>query len=96
MTLCYLVLNVKKKIGNEKGLYKMKKNELLSNAKKYNFEVLKEVKDLSGNTFISLYHNKITDFIFIFRNQKDNNFFLIGSYPLKKANNLIDRFKASK
>ena len=67
MTSCYLVLNAKKKIGNEKGLYKMKKNELLSNAKKYNFEVLKEVKDLSGNTFISLYHNKITDFIFIFR-----------------------------
>ena len=50
----------------------MKKSEILEDGKTCNFEVDKEVKDLSGNTFFSL-RNPTTDLTPIYRDQKDNS-----------------------
>lgn len=50
----------------------MKKSEILEYGKTCNFELDKEVKDLSGNTFFSL-RNPTTDLTPIYRDQKDKN-----------------------
>lgn len=44
----------------------MKKSEILEVARSCNFELNKEVKDLSGNTFFSL-RNVTTDLVPIYR-----------------------------
>lgn len=48
----------------------MEKQEMLKIAKSCNFYQDKELKDLSGNTFVS-FRNEATDLIFIYRDQKD-------------------------
>lgn len=70
----------------------MKKSDMLKNAKLCNFEPDEEVKDLSGNTFVS-FHNETTDLIPIYRDQKDGNFFLIGLFSSNRANKLIKAFE---
>lgn len=70
----------------------MKKSEILEVARSCNFELNKEVKDLSGNTFFSL-RNATTDLVPIYRDQKDRDFFLMGLYPEEKANKLMDKWK---
>ena len=70
----------------------MKKSEILEYGKTCNFELDKEVKDLSGNTFFSL-RNVTTDLTPICRDQKDGNFFLMGLYPFGKTDKLMDLFK---
>lgn len=75
----------------------MTKAYIIEFAKSCNFEMDKEVKDLSGNTFFSLRHIKTeTDLIAIYRDQKDGNFYLLGLYKSDKANKLMERFKNSK
>ena len=73
----------------------MKKSEILEYGKTCNFELDKEVKDLSGNTFFSL-RNATTDLTPIFRDQRNGNFFLIGMYSSQKANKLMKSFKNSR
>lgn len=73
----------------------MKKSEILEYGKACNFELDKEVKDLSGNTFFSM-RNATTDLIFVYRDQKDGNFFLIGMFPSEKVNRLMNRVKNSR
>lgn len=70
----------------------MTRSEILEYEKTSNFELDKEVKDLSGTTFLSL-RNATTDFIFIFRDQKDGDFFLMGMYPSEKADKLMELIK---
>lgn len=70
----------------------MKKSEILEVAKSCSFVLGKEIKDLSGNTFFSL-RNATTDLIPIYRDQKDEDFFLMGLYPSEKANKLMDILK---
>lgn len=70
----------------------MKKSEILEVARSCNFELNKEVKDLSGNTFFSL-RNVTADLVPIYRDQKDRDFFLMGLYPAEKANKLMDKWK---
>lgn len=70
----------------------MKKSEILEVAKSCNFELGKEIKDLSGNTSSSL-RNATTDLIPIYRDQKDKDFFLMGLYPSEKANKLMEILK---
>ena len=60
----------------------MTKAYIIEFAKSCNFEMDKEVKDLSGNTFFSL--------------RQDGNFYLLGLYKSDKANQLMERFKNSK
>lgn len=75
----------------------MRKAYIIEFAKSCNFEMDKEVKDLSGNTFFSLRHiTAETDLIAIYRDQKDGNFYLLGLYKSDKANQLMERFKNSK
>lgn len=75
----------------------MTKTYIIEFAKSCNFEIDKEVKDLSGNTFFSLRHiTTETDLIAIYRDQKDGNFYLLGLYKSDKANKLMERFKNSK
>lgn len=75
----------------------MTKAYIIEFAKSCNFEMDKEVKDLSGNTFFSLRHiTTETDLIAIYRDQKDGNFYLLGLYKSDKANQLMERFKNSK
>lgn len=75
----------------------MTKAYIIEFAKSCNFEMDKEVKDLSGNTFFSLrYITTETDLIAIYRDQKDGNFYLLGLYKSDKANQLMERFKNSK
>lgn len=75
----------------------MTKAYIIEFAKSCNFEMDKEVKDLSGNTFFSLRHiTTETDLIAIYRDQKDGNFYLLGLYKPDKANQLMERFKNSK
>lgn len=73
----------------------MKKSEILEYGKTCNFELDKEVKDLSGNTFFSL-RNVNTDLTPIYRDQKDGNFFLMGLYPSEKVNKLMNKVKNSR
>ena len=70
----------------------MKKSEILEVARSCNFELNKEVKDLSGNTFFSL-QNVTTDLVPIYRDQKDRDFFLMGLYSAEKANKLMNKWK---
>lgn len=70
----------------------MKKSEILEYGKTCNFELDKEVKDLSGNTFFSL-RNATTDLTPIYRDQKDGNFFLMGLYPFGKTDKLMELLK---
>ena len=70
----------------------MKKSEILKVARSCNFELNKEVKDLSGNTFFSL-RNATTDLVPIYRDQKDSDFLLIGLYPSEKAKKLMEILK---
>lgn len=75
----------------------MTKAYIIEFAKSCNFEMDKEVKDLSGNTFFSLRHiTTETDLIAIYRDQTDGNFYLLGLYKPDKANQLMERFKNSK
>jgi len=75
----------------------MTKAYIIKFAKSCDFEIDKEVKDLSGNTFFSLrYITTETDLIAIYRDQKDGNFYLLGLYKSDKANQLMERFKNSK
>lgn len=75
----------------------MTKAYIIEFAKSCNFEMDKEVKDLSGNTFFSLRHTATeTDLVAIYRDQKDGNFYLLGLYKPDKANKLMDKFKNSK
>lgn len=73
----------------------MKKSEILECGKTFNFELRKEVTDLSGNTFFSM-QNATTDLTPIFRDQRDRNFFLIGMYSSKKANKLMKSWENSR
>ena len=73
----------------------MKKSEILEYGKTCNFELDKEVKDLSGNTFFSL-KNATTDLIPIYRDQKDGNFFLMGLYPSERTNKLMNKIRNSR
>lgn len=70
----------------------MKKSEILEVARSCNFELNKEVKDLSGNTFFSL-RNVTTDLVPIYRDQKNRDFFLMGLYPSEKAKKLMEILK---
>jgi hypothetical protein len=70
----------------------MRKAEILEAGKTCDFELDKEVKDLSGNTFFSL-RNPTIDLIVIYRDQKDGDFFLVGSYSSVKANKLMLNIK---
>lgn len=70
----------------------MKKSEILEIARSCNFELNKEVKDLSGNTFFSL-RNVTTDLVPICRDQKDRDFFLMGLYPSEKDKKLMEILK---
>lgn len=75
----------------------MTKAYIIEFAKSCNFEMDKEVKDLSGNTFFSLRHTTIeTDLVAIYRDQKNGKFYLLGLYKPDKANQLMKRFKNSK
>lgn len=75
----------------------MTKAYIIEFAKSCNFEMDKEMKDLSGNTFFSLRHiTTETDLIAIYRDQKDGNFYLLGLYKSDKANQLMERFKKSR
>ncbi len=74
----------------------MTKAYIIEFAKSCNFEIDKEVKYLSGNTFFSLRHVTETDLVPIYRDQKDGNFYLLGLYKHDKANKLMERFKNSK
>lgn len=75
----------------------MTKTYIIEFAKSCNFEMDKEVKDLSGNTFFSLRHiTTQTDLVAIYRDQNDGNFYLLGLYKYDKANKLMERFKNSK
>lgn len=73
----------------------MKKSEILEYGKTCNFELGKEAKDLSANTFFSL-KNATTDSIPIHRDQKDENFFLMGLYPPGKTNKLMNKIRNSR
>lgn len=73
----------------------MKKSEILECARTCNFELDKEIKDLSGNKFFSL-KNETTDLIFIYRDQKDRDFFLMGLYNSEKAEKLMELLKNKK
>lgn len=90
----YKVQEVKTSHKKE-GKKDMKKSEILEYGKACNFELDKEVKDLSGNTFFSM-RNATTDLIFVYRDQKDGNFFLIGMFPSEKANKLMNKVKNSR
>mgnify|MGYP004572710641 FL=1 len=70
----------------------MKKSEILECGRTCNFRLEKEIKDLSGNTFFSL-KNETTDLMFIYRDQKDGNFYLMGLYPFGKAEKPHGTFK---
>ena len=61
-------------------------------AKQLTAELGKEVKDLSGNTFVS-FHNETTDLIPICRDQKDGNFYLVGLFASDRANKLMEALK---
>ncbi len=75
----------------------MTKAYIIDFAKSCNFEINKEVKDLSGNTFFSLRHiTSETDLVAIYRDQKNGKFYLLGLYKPDKANKLMERFKNSK
>lgn len=74
----------------------MTKAYIIEFAKSCNFEMDKEVEDLSGNTFFSLRHVTETDLVPIYRDQKDGNFYLLGLYKHDKANKLMEKFKNSK
>ena len=75
----------------------MTKAYIIKFAKSCNFEMDKEVKDLSGNTFFSLRHvTTETDLVAIYRDQKNGKFYLLGLYKPDKANKLMERFKNSK
>lgn len=74
----------------------MTKAYIIEFAKSCNFEMDKEVKDLSGNTFFSLRHTTETDLVAIYRDQKNRKFYLLGLYKPDKANKLMERFKNSK
>lgn len=73
----------------------MKKSEVLEFAKASNFELDKEEVDLSENTFRNV-RNVTTDLVFILRDQKDENFFLMGIYPSVKADKLMGILKDRK
>lgn len=68
----------------------MKKSEIMEYGKAYNFELHKEVKDLSGNTFFSM-RNANTVLTCVYRDQKDGNFFLMGVYPFEKVEKMMKR-----
>lgn len=68
----------------------MEKQEMLKIAKSCNFYQDKELKDLSGNTFVS-FRNEATDLIFIYRDQKDGKFFLIGLFKSDRAKKLMKK-----
>lgn len=75
----------------------MTKAYIIKFAKSCNFEMDKEVKDLSGNTFFSLRHvTTETDLVAIYRDQKNGEFYLLGLYKPDKANKLMEIFKNSK
>lgn len=74
----------------------MTKAYIIEFAKSCNFEMDKEVKDLSGNTFFSLRHTTETNLVAIYRDQKNGKFYLLGLYKPGKANKLMERFKNSK
>lgn len=74
----------------------MTKAYIIEFAKSCNFEMDKEVEDLSGNTFFSLRHVTETDLVAIYRDQKNGKFYLLGLYKPGKANKLMERFKNSK
>lgn len=66
----------------------MTKAYIIEFAKSCNFEMDKEVEDLSGNTFFSLrYTATETDLVAIYRDQKDGNFFYLGFINLIKQIN---------
>ena len=86
------VYNVNKTSHKKERKKDMKKSEILEYGKTCNFELDKEVKDLSGNTFFSL-RNATTDLTPIYRDQKDGNFFLMGLYPFGKTDKLMELLK---
>lgn len=67
----------------------MTRTDLFENASKSNFELVNEKKDNRGITFL-LFVNGETGFIY--RNQIDNYFFLVGIYRIEMAKRLIDKF----
>lgn len=73
----------------------MKKSDILEIAKSCHFDLYEQVRDLSGNTFFSL-RNASADFILIYRDQNDGNFFSIGSYSLEQAKKLMNKVKNSR
>ena len=73
----------------------MKREEMINIAKSNNYELCREVVDLSGNIFC-MFFNKCVDLVFIYIDQKDGDFFMIGLYPYSKAMRLMDRFEVSR
>lgn len=73
----------------------MKRVDILEVARSCRFDLYEQVKDLSGNTFFSL-RNASADFILIYRDQNDGNFFSIGSYSLERAKKLMNKVKNSR
>lgn len=64
-------------------------------AKAFGFELDKEAKDLSGNSFFSLRKETI-DTRVLYRDQKDGDFFIMGLYSSVKADKLLKKFKYSR
>ena len=68
----------------------MKKADVLRIGKISNFVFNKELQDLTGTRFLVL-HYASTDTIAIFRDQKDNDFFLLGLYNSEAANKFLNK-----
>lgn len=70
----------------------MTKTYILEIAELNNFKVDREVKDLAGTHFFTLC-NPTTDLVAMYRDQKDENYFLVGLYRSASANKMMDRIK---
>lgn len=67
----------------------MTRTDLFENASKSNFELVSEKKDNRGITFLLFVNGEKG---FIYRDQIDDDFFLVGIYRIEMAKRLIDKF----
>lgn len=73
----------------------MTKGYILEIAESANFKIGREVKDLAGTHFFTLC-NPTTDFVAMYRDHKDGDYFLMGLYKDHVANKMMDRVKKTR
>lgn len=68
----------------------MTKGYILEIAERNNFNIDREVSDLAGTHFFTV-SNPTTDLVFMYRDHKDGDYYLMGLYKVNEGNRMMDR-----